>query len=58
VGAVLIQTVESGSVIINADPYLYPMALAGIIFLAVLLDGVRQRRIESLSRRKIRPLAA
>lgn len=57
-GALLIQTVESGLVIINADPYLYPMVLAGIIFLAVLLDGLRQRRIESLSRRKIRPLAA
>lgn len=58
IGALLIQTVESGLVIINADPYLYPMVLAGIIFLAVLLDGIRQRRIESLSRRKIRPLAA
>jgi ribose transport system permease protein len=57
-GAVLIQTVESGLVIINADPYLYPMVLAGIIFLAVLLDGLRRYQIERRSRRKIRPAVA
>lgn len=42
-GAVLIQTVENGLVIINADPYLYPLAASGIIFLAVLLDSTRAR---------------
>jgi ribose transport system permease protein len=42
-GAVLIQTVENGLVIVNADPYLYPIILAGVIFLAVLLDGIRAR---------------
>jgi ribose transport system permease protein len=42
-GAVLIQTVENGLVIVNADPYLYPIILAAVIFLAVLLDGVRAR---------------
>jgi ribose transport system permease protein len=42
-GAVLIQTVENGLVIVNADPYLYPIILAGVIFLAVLLDSVRAR---------------
>jgi ribose transport system permease protein len=42
-GAVLIQTVENGLVIVNADPYLYPMILAGVIFLAVLLDSLRAR---------------
>jgi ribose transport system permease protein len=42
-GAVLIQTVENGLVIVNADPYLYPMILAGVIFLAVLLDSLRSR---------------
>lgn len=56
IGAVLIQTVESGLVIINADPYLYPLILASIIFAAVLLDGLRQRQLEKLTRRKIRPV--
>jgi ribose transport system permease protein len=56
IGAVLIQTVESGLVIVNADPYLYPMILAGIIFTAVLLDGIRHRHLEKLGRRTIRPV--
>jgi ribose transport system permease protein len=53
-GAILFQTVENGLVIVNADPYLYPMILAGIIFLAVLLDTSRARLIQNLNRRKIR----
>lgn len=53
-GAVLIQTVESGMVIANADPYSYPMVTAAIIFLAVLLDSVRQAYARRLSRRRIR----
>jgi ribose transport system permease protein len=57
-GAVLIQTVESGLVMLNADPYLYPLVMAGIIFLAVLLDAVRMRYVESTGRRKIRAAAA
>jgi ribose transport system permease protein len=43
IGAVLIQTVENGLVILNADPYLYPLVISGIIFLAVLLDSTRAR---------------
>jgi ribose transport system permease protein len=57
-GAVLIQAVESGLVIVNADPYLYPMVLAGIIFAAVLLDGIRHRQLQRRNRRTIRPLHA
>ena len=53
-GAVLFQTVENGLVIINADPYLYPLILSSIIFLAVLLDTSRVNFVERLSRRKIR----
>jgi ribose transport system permease protein len=41
VGAILIQTVENGLVIINADPYLYPLVMSSIIFLAVLTDSLR-----------------
>ncbi len=55
-GAVLFQTVENGLVILNADPYLYPMLLSAVIFVAVLLDSTRQRLIERVSRRLIRPV--
>jgi ribose transport system permease protein len=57
-GAVLIQTVESGLVIVNADPYLYPLVLAAVIFFAVLLDGIRRTVQNRLEKRKIRPLEA
>ena len=40
-GAVLIQTVENGLVILNADPYLYPLVTSAIIFLAVFVDSLR-----------------
>lgn len=53
-GVMLIQTLESGLVILNADPYLYPMVTAGVIFLAVLLDGIRTHVLASLSKRRIR----
>jgi ribose transport system permease protein len=53
-GAILIQTVESGLVTVNADPYLYPIVMAAVIFVAVLLDSVRTRYAEHLGRRKIR----
>ncbi len=52
-GAVLIQSVENGLVILNADPYLYPLVTAAIIFLAVLLDSTRSRLMAHWSRRRI-----
>jgi ribose transport system permease protein len=54
-GAVLIQTVENGLVIVNADPYLYPLVTSGIIFLAVLVDSVRSNLLAKFNRRMIRP---
>ena len=42
-GAILIQTVNNGLVIINANPYIYPLVTAAIIFLAVLVDSLRER---------------
>ena len=42
-GTLLLQTVENGLVIVNADPYLYPMVLASVIFAAVLLDSLQAR---------------
>jgi ribose transport system permease protein len=53
-GAILIQTIENGLVIINADPYLYPMVMASIIFIAVLIDSFRNDYQKRISRRKIR----
>lgn len=53
-GAVIIQSLENGLVMLNADPYLYPPITAGVIFLAVLLDGVRQVWLDRVNRRRIR----
>ena len=55
-GAILIKTVQNGLNVINADPYVYPLVTAAIIFLAVAIDGIRTRIIERLERRTIRPL--
>jgi ribose transport system permease protein len=57
-GAVLIQTVENGLVMTNADPYVYPLIISAIIFIAVLVDSVRTDMLERLERRKIRIEAA
>lgn len=53
-GAILIQTVENGLVIVNADPYLYPLMMGAIIFLAVLIDSFRHAQLLKLGRSKIR----
>jgi ribose transport system permease protein len=46
-GALLMQTVENGLVIVNADPYLYPMVMATVIFVAVLLDSLKASRLRT-----------
>lgn len=53
-GAVLIQSIENGLVVRNADPYFYPLVTAAIIFVAVLLDSLRSRLLARLGRRRIR----
>lgn len=53
-GALLIQAVENGLVLVNADPYLYPLITSAIIFLAVLLDSLRNVLLARGHRRKIR----
>jgi ribose transport system permease protein len=53
-GAVLIQTIENGLVILNADPYLYPLVTSSIIFVAVLVDSLRTGLLARQARRKIR----
>ena len=53
-GEVLIQTVENGLVMTNADPYLYPLVISVIIFIAVFVDSSRNAILERLERRQIR----
>lgn len=53
-GALLIQTVENGEVLLNADPYSYPLVTSAIIFAAVLLDRVRATLLARETRRRIR----
>jgi ribose transport system permease protein len=52
-GAVLIQTIENGLNILNVNPYLYPLITGSIIFVAVLIDSLRNGLLERLGRRKI-----
>jgi ribose transport system permease protein len=44
VGSLLIQTIENGLVLINANPYFYPMVIGAVIFAAIFLDSLRNRR--------------
>lgn len=53
-GAVLIQTVENGLVIVRADPYLYPLITSAVIFVAVWLDSSRTQLRARRMRRQIR----
>jgi ribose transport system permease protein len=53
-GAVLLKSVFNGLVIVQAEPYLYPLITSGIIFVAVLFDSLRTDLVTRFSRRKIR----
>lgn len=53
-GAVLVQTTENGLVMLNADPYLYPLVNSMIIFIAAWVDGRRTKILERLEQRQIR----
>jgi ribose transport system permease protein len=53
-GALLIQTVENGLVMVNADPYIYPLTSAAVIFATVMVDSLRHEQLLKLARRKIR----
>jgi ribose transport system permease protein len=53
-GTLLIQAVENGLVQLNADPYLYPLITSAVIFVAVLIDSVRNRLLAARHRRTIR----
>jgi ribose transport system ATP-binding protein len=51
VGVLLIQMIESGLVMLNANPYTYPLITAAVIFLITLLDSTRQAHLERSQRR-------
>ena len=52
-GAILIQTLENGLNILNVNPYLYPLIVSTVIFIAVLLDATRSRILSRVNRRRI-----
>jgi ribose transport system permease protein len=54
IGAVLIRMVSSGLVSLQIDLYLQPLISAGIIFIAVFLDSLKNRQLKKLGRRRIR----
>ena len=41
VGALIIQTVQNGLVLTNADPYAFPVITGAIVFAAAVLDRIR-----------------
>ena len=55
VGATLIQTVKLGLVFSGVNLYLQPMMQGLIIFIAVLMDGAREHRVQLDRKRNIRP---
>lgn len=54
-GAVLIVTVQNGLVMINANPYAYPVITGAVIFIAALFDSIRSRLQARMDRRRVRP---
>jgi len=52
-GAVLLKSIFNGLVIVQADPYLYPLITSAIIFLAVVLDSLRRVAEARLNARQI-----
>lgn len=43
VGALLITTIQDGLVMVNANPYSYPVITGAVIFFAAFLDALRSR---------------
>jgi ribose transport system permease protein len=53
VGAVLITTVQNGLVMVNANPYAYPVVTGSVIFVAALVDSLRLRTMARLERYRL-----
>ena len=56
VGATLILTVKLGLIFLGINLYMQPMLQGIIIFIAVFFDGIREKRMQLLQKRTIRPL--
>jgi ribose transport system permease protein len=54
IGAVLITTVQNGLVMIDANPYAYPVITGAVIFAAALLDSIRGYFVTRLEHGRIR----
>jgi len=54
IGAILIQTTESGLVMVNANPYFYPIITGGVLFVIVLIDSLHHKRQSVLKKLKPR----
>ncbi len=52
-GAVLVKGIFNGLVMLQADPYLFPLITSAIIFIAVLVDSLRTRLLARLRQRRI-----
>lgn len=52
-GAVLLKSIFNGLVIVQADPYTYPLITSAIIFVAVVLDSLRRMAGTRLNKRRI-----
>jgi ribose transport system permease protein len=55
IGALLITTVQNGLVMIDANPYAYPVITGAVIFVAALFDSMRSRLQKRMERRLICP---
>lgn len=53
IGSILIMTVQNGLVMINANPYAYPVITGSVIFLAAVFDGLRSRLQARVERRTL-----
>lgn len=58
IGSILIMTVQNGLVMIDANPYAYPVITGTVIFLATLFDTIRSRLQTRLERRRAGRLAS
>ncbi len=52
-GTVMIQMIQAGLIFADVDLYIQPLVMAGIIFLAVFIDSMRNIQIKKLERRHI-----
>ncbi len=50
IGAMTVASVFNGLNVMNANPYVYPLITAAVVFLAMLFDGLRRRQLVQSAR--------